>query len=116
MKKMIMVAVVMLIGSSAFAKNPHPVKVVSKQKDVVYFKVSECMIDASMKIFDSNGNLIYSEVVHSKRTIVDFYAEPSGTYKIELWKNGKEEVISYDKNSESHAESESRNQIVVAQL
>ncbi len=90
MKKMMLVAVVtMMINTAAFAKNP--VKVISKSNDVVYFKVTSSMVGASMVVFDETGKMIYSAVLTAKKTIVDFYAEPSGSYTIRLKKNGEEE-------------------------
>ncbi|MEI9921143.1 MAG: hypothetical protein WDO14_20455 [Bacteroidota bacterium] len=116
MKKMMMIALVMLISASAFAKTPHPVKVLSKSKDVVYFKVDCTMVGASMIVYDETGTMIYSAVVTGKKTIVDFYAEPSGSYTIHLKKDGADEVIEYNKLSVSHAELASHDHISVIQL
>jgi hypothetical protein len=116
MKKLMLVALVMMISAVSFAKTPHPVKVVSKSKDIVYFKVTSSMVGASMVVFDETGKMIYSAVLTGKKTIVDFYAEPSGSYKIRVKKNGEEEVIDYNKLSVSHAELASHNHIEVIQM
>jgi hypothetical protein len=113
MKKMMLVALVMMVSASVFAKNPHPVKVVSKSKDVVYFKVTSSMVGASMVIYDETGNVIHSAVVTGKKMIVDFYAEPSGSYTIHVTMNGNDQVIDYKKLSASHAELASHNHIEV---
>jgi hypothetical protein len=115
MKKMMLVALVMMVSAVVSAKNP-PVKVVSKSKDIVYFKVTNEMVGASMVVFDETGKMIYSAVLTGKKTIVDFYAEPSGSYKIRVKKNGEEEVIDYNKLSVSHAELASHNHIEVIQM
>ena len=107
-------AVVMMISTVAFAKNP--VKVMSKSNDVVYFKVASSMVGASMVVFDETGKMIYSAVLTGKKTIVDFYAEPSGSYTIRLKKNGEEQVIDYNKITVSHAELASHDHISVVQL
>jgi hypothetical protein len=115
MKKMLMVALVMM-SASAFAKTHHSVKVMSKMNDVVYFKVSSTMVGAFMEVYDENGTLIHSGKVTGKRMIVDFYAEPSGSYQIRLHLNGSEEVIDYSKNSGSHADISSSDHISVSNM
>ena len=116
MKKMMMVALVMMVSGSVLANNPAAVKVLSKAKDVVYFKVSCEMVGASLVIYDEAGNVIHSDVVTGKKMIVDFYAEPSGSYKIHVVKNGSEEVIEYNKLSGSHAEVTSQDHISVTAI
>jgi len=96
MKKMLMIALVM-ISASAFAKNSRPVKVLSKQLEIVYFKVNPTMIGATMEVYNANGDLVYSQTITSKKQIVDFFDEPSGSYTILVTKDGKEEVINYEK-------------------
>lgn len=96
MKKMLMIALV-IISASAFAKNSHPVKVLSKQLEIVYFKVNPAMIGATMEVYNANGDLVYSQTIASKKQIVDFFDEPSGSYTILVTKDGKEEVINYEK-------------------
>jgi hypothetical protein len=115
MKKMMLVALVMM-SASVFAKTPHPVKVVSKAHDVVYFKVAVEMVGASVEVYDETGKMIYSDKVAGKKMIVDFYAEPSGSYTIHVKLNGNDEVIEYNKNSVSHAELADHNHITVTQL
>jgi hypothetical protein len=97
MKKVMVAALVMMVSASVVAKNHHDIKVLSKMRDVVYFKVDAAMIGASMEVYNEHGDLIYSDTVGSKRTIVDFYDEPAGSYTIHVLKNGKEEVIEYVK-------------------
>jgi len=112
-----MMALVLMIGTSAFAKKTTtPVKVVSTNMDVVYFKVSCDMIGASMVIYDQTGKMIHTEKVTDKKVLVDFYAEPSGAYTIHVQKDGKDEVISYKKSTTSHAELASHNFISVTQM
>jgi hypothetical protein len=115
MKKMLMVALVMM-SASVFAKNPHHVKVISKMNEVVYFKVDNSMVGAFIEIYDNNGALIHSDKVTGKRMIVDFYAEPSGSYKIHVHLNGSDQVIEYNKSSESHADLSSKDHVSVSQL
>jgi len=118
MKKMILIpALVMMVSVGAFAKKPGaPVKVVSTMMDVVYFKVNCEMIGASMEVVDNNGKVLHTSKVTDHKVIVDFYAEPSGSYTIHVQKNGKDEVISYNKSSVSHAELASHNYITVTQM
>lgn len=97
MKKIMMVALVMMVSASVFAKNPQPVKVISKLKEVVYFKVNSTMIGASMEVYDANGHMIFSDKVSSKKMLVDFFTEPSGSYTIHVKKDGADEVIGYVK-------------------
>jgi hypothetical protein len=118
MKKMIVIpALILMISVSAFAKNaPAPVKVVSKMKDVVYFKASCEMIGASINVTDAEGNVIYTGKVTDHKVIVDFYAEPSGTYIIHVQKNDKDESITYNKSTVSHSELADHNEIIVTQM
>ena len=95
MKKMIMVALVMIASTSAFAKIPYDVKVLSRARGIVYFKVNPEMIGASVEVYNEKGDLIYSDTVGSKKMLVDFFDEPSGSYTIHVIKNSKEEVIEY---------------------
>jgi hypothetical protein len=95
MKKMMMVALVMMASASVFGKNVQLVKVLSKQREIVYFKVDASMIGAALEVYNENGDLVYSEKVTTKRQIVDFFDEPSGSYTIHVMKDGKEEVIEY---------------------
>jgi hypothetical protein len=97
MKKVMTVALVMMVSASVFAKDPHDVKVLSKMNEVVYFKVSSSMIGASIEVYNEKGQLIYSDQITSKRMLVDFFTEPSGSYTIHLIKDDKEEVIEYVK-------------------
>jgi hypothetical protein len=115
MKKMMMIPALMLVMTAAFAKNENPVKVISTRMDVVYFKVSCDMIGASMEVYDADGKMIHSEKVTDKKVLVDFYAEPSGSYTIHLKKNGNDEAITYNKETVSHAERASANYLMVTQ-
>ena len=97
MKKIVMVALVMMVSASVLAKTARPVKVLSKLREVVYFKVNTSLIGASMEVYDANGRMIFSNKVSSKKMLVDFFTEPSGSYTIHLKKDNVEEVIDYVK-------------------
>lgn len=113
---MLTAALVMTLSAAAFAKKPEdPLKVVSMSLDVVYFKVSSDLIGASMEVFDQNGKMIHTEKVKDHKVLVDFYAEPSGTYTIHVQKGAKNEDIIYNKESVSHAERASANYVTVIQ-
>jgi hypothetical protein len=118
MKKMILIpALVLMWSAAAFATKPeNPLKVVSRKMDVLYFKVSSELIGASMEVYDQNGKMIYNEKVTDHKVLVDFYAEPSGVYTIHVQKDGKNEEITYTKESGSHAERASSNYITVTQM
>jgi hypothetical protein len=116
MKKFIIIAALVLsVSSSVFAASPAAVKVISKNMDVVYLKVSCDMIGAEMQVQDSTGNVIYATNVTDKKVLIDFYAEPSGEYTIVVKKNGKEESISYNKFTVSHSELASHSFVTVTQ-
>lgn len=114
-KLMIIAALVLSVSSSVFAASPSPVKVISKNMDVVYLKVSCEMIGAEIEIQDWTGKVIHSENVTDKKVLIDFYAEPSGEYTIVVKKNGNESTISYNKVSVSHAELASHSFVTVTQ-
>ena len=103
MKNIIIIAALVIVSSSAFASKPSAVKVVSKNMDVVYFKVSEDLIGAEIEIQDWTGKVIHTEQIVDKKVLVDFYAEPSGEYTIVVKKNGKSEQISFSKFTVSQA-------------
>jgi len=114
-KLMIIAALVLSVSTSVFAAKPSNVKVLSKNMDVVYLKVSSDMIGAQIDIMDSTGNVIHVANITDKKVIIDFYAEPSGEYTIVVKKNGKEETISYSKFTVSHSELESTSFVTVTQ-
>lgn len=112
---MLISALVLMTSIAALANKPQdPVKVVSKQMDVVYFKVSCDMIGASINVYDANGKMIHTDRVTNRKVLVDFYAEPSGAYTIHVVKNGNEQEIVYNKESASH--SASINYVSVTQM
>lgn len=114
---MLIPALTLMMSVAAFASKPeNPVKVVSRKMDVVYFKVSCEMIGASMEVVDENGKVIFTDKVTDKKVLVDFYAEPSGLYTIHVQKNDKNEEITFNKESVSHAERASANYITVTQM
>lgn len=113
---MILAALVLSVSASAFASKPSSIKVVSKNMDVVYFKVSCDMIGAEIEIHDATGNVILTTTVTDKKVLVDFYAEPSGEYTIVVKKNNVSEEISYSKFSVSHAELSSHNFVTITQM
>jgi hypothetical protein len=116
-KVMMMAAVVLTVSVSAFAGKPVPaVKVVSKSMDVVYFKVGCEMMGATIEVTDANGNVILTSKVTDKKVIVDFYAEPSGSYTIHVKKDGNDELIGYNKVSVSHAELAAHSFVTVTQM
>lgn len=118
MKKVITIAALVLVATTAaFAAQPsNSVKVVSKQKDVVYFKVNCAMIGATIEVSDAKGNVIYNSKVTDHKVLVDFYAEPSGEYTIHVKKDGADESISYTKVSVSHSELSSHSFVTVTQM
>lgn len=117
MKKIVILAALVLsMSASAFAIKPATVKVVSRNCDLVYFKVSEDMIGADIAIHDSMGHVIHTTNITDKRVIVDFYAEPSGDYKIVVKKNDHIQEISYKKFTRSHAALADHNYVVVIQM
>lgn len=117
MKKMMLVALVLIMSTAAFASKPeNPVKVVSRKMDVVYFKVSCEMIGALIRVYDETGRMIYTEPIKDHKVLVDFYAEPSGVYTIHVVKDGNDEEITFTKESASHAERASANYITITQM
>jgi hypothetical protein len=117
MKKMMLISAVMLISAAALAGKPdNPVKVVSMKNDVVYLKVSCGMIGAAINIYDAKGNMIHTTRVTDKKVIVDFYAEPSGSYTIHVVKDGNDKEITYEKETVSHAERAAVSYITVTQM
>lgn len=118
MKKLILIpALILMVSVAAYAKKPGaPVKVVSTNMDVVYFKVTCEMMGAEIQVFDADGKMIHTAKVKEHKVIVDFYAEPSGVYTIHVKNNSKDEVINYSKETVSHSELAAHNYITVTQM
>jgi hypothetical protein len=112
-----MIPALVLMSVVAFASKPeNPVKVVSRTLDVLYFKVSTDMIGANMEVYDETGKMILSEKVTDKKVLLDFFAEPSGTYTIRVRKGNNDEQITYTKDSVSQSERATASYITVTQM
>lgn len=84
-----------------------PVRVLSIKSDIFYFKVDKIFLGATVEVYAQNGEIIFTEKVTNRKTIVDFYFEDPGTYTIRLKKDGKEEHFTYHKmNPSPHVNSE----------
>ena len=60
------------------------VSVLSVKRDVFYFKVDSEFQGATAQVFNSQGEMVYSIDVHSKRALIDFFYMKPGAYTIKF--------------------------------
>jgi hypothetical protein len=103
MKTLKLLVCLFCLCSPAFAgDNPNPnVSVLSKKRDIFYFKVRQSFIGARIDVRDNDGHIIATEEVRQKKSIVDFYFEKPGTFTITITKGDKQETFQYNKTTPS---------------
>ena len=59
------------------------------------------MIGARVDVYGENGELIATQEIAHKKSIIDFYFEKPGHFTIKITKGEKQESFTYDKNTPS---------------
>ena len=93
------VAVLMVwlaVGVSAQDKS-YKVTVLSEKMDVLYLKVSESYVGASLIVIDSTGARVMETSVSAKKVLVDFIDQVSGDYTIRIEQGEFSEELKYHK-------------------
>lgn len=86
-----------LIAGSSHAKNHHPVSVIAVRNDLFYFKVDRAMIGASVEVFSSDGELVYTGSVKRHKMLIDFIDKNEGDYTIRIKSKCAEVDFQYTK-------------------
>jgi hypothetical protein len=79
-----------LVLSAAFAENgekKEQVKVLSTKREIFYFKVEKKLIGATVEILDENQQVVKTEQIVNKKTIIDFFFLEDGNYTVSIKKD-----------------------------
>jgi hypothetical protein len=101
-KIFLLIVVLGVLASAAFAT---PATTLKKDKDLVsvntthfkdllILKAGKPFMGATVEVHDSIGTLIATSCIYKRKTIIDFYDIPYGSYTIEVIKN-KETVLQF---------------------
>jgi len=102
MKKLLLIFLILQASVSSFAKcKSGDVSILSTKRDVFYFKINKVLLGATIEVYSSKGELIFTSKITHRKAIVDFYEEGSDTYSIRLRKNDRVEEFTYIKESSS---------------
>ena len=75
----------------------HIVTVLRDSMDVLYLKVSNAYVGASLTVFDANGSKVMEMEVSSKKILIDFVNEQTGDYVVHVEKGGFQQDLKYHK-------------------
>jgi len=117
MKKILLILIIVQAATGSYAKCKNaPVSILSTKRDVFYFKVDKILLGATIEVYSSKGELIFTSKITHRKAIVDFYLEDSDTYSIKLKKDDQVQEFTYVKESASpliSVEVESANPVIV---
>lgn len=117
MKKVLLALAALMMSVGVFAKKDQPaLRKVSERLDIVYLKVSCPMLGGTIEVYNAAGLLIHSQTITGHKVIVDFYAEPSGNYTIQVRRDNILEQVQYSKTTHSQSVHASLNHISITQL
>jgi hypothetical protein len=98
MKTMVMAVVMVWLAVGVSAQdNGHKVTVLSEKMDVLYLKVSESYVGASLIVMDATGARVMETSVSSRKVLVDFIDQVSGDYTIRIEQGEFSEELKYHK-------------------
>ena len=119
MKILNLVLCIVFLNSSGFISDPcktAPISVLSRKRDIFYFKVCKEFIGACIEVFSPEGELLASDEITHQKALVDFFFEKPGDYKIVFKKNEEEKIFTYSKlNPEPVVLADVENQLVISQ-
>lgn len=96
-KIFLLVAILGVMASAAFAAPVSPVKKVKDTvtvaptyyRDLLILKAGKVFMGATVHVYDSTGTVVATSHIHKKKMIIDFYDIPYGSYTIQVIKNKK---------------------------
>ncbi|HEY9049047.1 MAG TPA: hypothetical protein VIN08_24270 [Ohtaekwangia sp.] len=98
MKKLTVLSLlVLLLASSAVLANDGKISILSKKRDIFYFKVSNEFIGATVQVYSEDGQLLMTEKITHHKALIDFYYEKAGEYKIKIVKDSAEQNFNFTK-------------------
>jgi hypothetical protein len=96
MKKYTLVAIIILgMFYSISAKDQNPVSILSTSCSILYLKFNKSMYGAKLEIKNDRDSIVVSEVVNSRKVIIDFYYKDPGKYQITITKDDLLQSFSY---------------------
>jgi len=114
----LILCILLLAGTTtvASARKHSDVSVLSVKRDIFYFKVCSSLVGGRIDVFSSNGELLASSEISSRKTIIDFHFANQGSFIIKITKDNKELNFDYKKSSPSPlSENETEHHITITQ-
>lgn len=90
---MLMITALVAVGKGK--SNHHTVHVLSSRMNIVHIKLDREMSEASIEIYNEQGELLKSEALHDRKVLIDFVGVQEGIYKIKIKHGSNEEVLNY---------------------
>jgi hypothetical protein len=119
MKVFNLVLCIIFLNTSGFTSDPcktAPISVLSRKRDIFYFKVCKEFMGARIEVYSPEGELLATEEITHQKALVDFFFEKPGDYKIVFKKDEEEKIFIYSKlNPEPVVLADVENQIVISQ-
>jgi hypothetical protein len=95
--------------------DPGPVKVLSTNRDIFYFKIDKEFLGALLEVFDRDGNKVIEQRLEKRKVLLDFYYDQPGRYSIRISYGPMEKIYIYEKYGPSHAERFSGDFVLVSE-
>lgn len=95
--KTIVLTLMLLIGSKAFAENPMlmGVNLIAAKKSIMYFKFDRELEGAEVEVYNQQGEIIAHHTLHKHKLIIDFIDAEPGNYTVVVIKNNKFRAFHY---------------------
>jgi hypothetical protein len=87
-------AIVMIIGAEARGHNP--VSILSTSSSLVYLKFAKIMKGGIIQIKNEKDSVVMSEVIGSRKMIIDFFYKKPGMYKVSIVKGDMLQSFTYE--------------------
>lgn len=75
------------------------ISVLSRKRDIFYFKVCNDFIGAQVEVFSSTGELLATSPIMTNKALIDFYFERPGKYSIKFKKGDEETSFEFTKEA-----------------
>ena len=104
-KIFLLIVILGVLASAVFAAPVVPLKKDSSNvtvtptlyKDLLILKADRTYMGAAVEVHDASGAMVASSLIHKKKTIIDFYDIPCGTYTICVVKDKETFEFNYTK-------------------
>lgn len=112
-KIFLLIVILGVLASAVFAAPAAPLKkdkdtvsvtmTPTLYKDLLILKANKNCMGAAVEIHDSTGAVVSSSRIYKKKTFIDFYDIPSGSYWICVVQRNKTHQFNYTKKQDSEA-------------